>query len=91
MNILRTYNWSIVTKYFICTMVSGKSCLKYEMRSYNEMVLIQTKHINEDNQELNYLRNKVVKTAMLYSSRRNLGCYYSEASGDFGREYIYQD
>ncbi|KAJ1265164.1 hypothetical protein BS78_08G058800 [Paspalum vaginatum] len=40
----------------------GKSCLKYEMRSYNEMVVIQMKQMSEDNQQLNYLKNKVVKT-----------------------------
>lgn len=40
----------------------GKSRLKYEMRSYNEMVVIQMKQMSEDNQQLNYLKNKMVKT-----------------------------
>ena len=41
---------------------SGKSRLKYEMRSHNEMVVAQMKQMSEDNQQLNYLKNKVVKT-----------------------------
>ncbi|KAL6641746.1 hypothetical protein ACP70R_019927 [Stipagrostis hirtigluma subsp. patula] len=40
----------------------GKSRLKYEMKSYNEMVVVQMKQMSEDNQQLNYLKNKVVKT-----------------------------
>jgi aminoglycoside phosphotransferase len=32
------------------------------MRSYNEMVVIQMKQMSEDNQQLNYLKNKMVKT-----------------------------
>ncbi|CAL4896574.1 unnamed protein product [Urochloa decumbens] len=40
----------------------GKSRLKYEMRSYNEMVVIPMKQMSEDNQQLNYLKNKMVKT-----------------------------
>lgn len=40
----------------------GKSRLKYEMRSYNEMVVMQMKQMSEDNQQLNYLKNKMVKT-----------------------------
>ncbi|KAK3136323.1 hypothetical protein QOZ80_5BG0431680 [Eleusine coracana subsp. coracana] len=40
----------------------GKSRLKYEMKSYNEMVVAQMKQMSEDNQQLNYLKNKVVKT-----------------------------
>jgi len=43
-------------------MISGKTRLKYEMRSYNEMVVIPMKQMSEDNQQLNYLKNKVVKT-----------------------------
>ncbi|KAF0888595.1 hypothetical protein E2562_016064 [Oryza meyeriana var. granulata] len=39
----------------------GKSRLKYEMRSYNEMVVTQMKQMSEDNQQLNYLKNKMVK------------------------------
>lgn len=40
----------------------GKSRLKYEMRSHNEMVVEQMKLMSEENQQLNYLKNKVVKT-----------------------------
>ncbi|XP_048544462.1 protein SUPPRESSOR OF GENE SILENCING 3 homolog [Triticum urartu] len=40
----------------------GKNRLKYEMRSHNEMVVAQLKQMSEDNQERNYLKNKVVKT-----------------------------
>ncbi|KAG2615259.1 protein SUPPRESSOR OF GENE SILENCING 3 homolog isoform X1 [Panicum virgatum] len=40
----------------------GKTRLKYEMRSYSEMVVIPMKQMSEDNQQLNYLKNKVVKT-----------------------------
>ncbi|RCV35895.1 hypothetical protein SETIT_7G276300v2 [Setaria italica] len=40
----------------------GKGRLKYEMRSYNEMVVIPMKQMSEDNQQLNYLKNKMVKT-----------------------------
>ena len=32
------------------------------MRSHNEMVVAQMKQMSEDNQQLNYLKNKVVKT-----------------------------
>jgi hypothetical protein len=32
------------------------------MKSYNEMVVVQMKQMSEDNQQLNYLKNKVVKT-----------------------------
>ncbi|KAG8093469.1 hypothetical protein GUJ93_ZPchr0012g20265 [Zizania palustris] len=40
----------------------GKTALKYEMKSYNEMVVAQMKQMSEDNQQLNYMKNKVVKT-----------------------------
>ncbi|XP_006664413.2 protein SUPPRESSOR OF GENE SILENCING 3 homolog [Oryza brachyantha] len=39
----------------------GKSRLKFELRSYNEMVVTQLKQMSEDNQQLNYLKNKMVK------------------------------
>ncbi|PKA66755.1 Protein suppresor of gene silencing 3 like [Apostasia shenzhenica] len=39
----------------------GKSRLKFEMRSYQEMVVIPMKQMSEDNQQLSYLQRKVVK------------------------------
>nr|XP_020165612.3 protein SUPPRESSOR OF GENE SILENCING 3 homolog [Aegilops tauschii subsp. strangulata] len=40
----------------------GKSCLKYDMRSYNEMVVVGMKQMSLDNQRLNHMKNRVVKT-----------------------------
>ncbi|ESW09828.1 hypothetical protein PHAVU_009G159600 [Phaseolus vulgaris] len=37
----------------------GKSRLKFDMRSYQEMVVHQIRQMNEDNQQLIYLKNKV--------------------------------
>ncbi|XP_020688580.2 protein SUPPRESSOR OF GENE SILENCING 3 homolog [Dendrobium catenatum] len=39
----------------------GKSRLKFDVRSYQEMVVIPMKQMSEDNQQLTYLKNKVVK------------------------------
>ena len=32
------------------------------MRSHNEMVVVQMKQMSEDNQQLHYMKNKVVRT-----------------------------
>ncbi|KAL1540860.1 Protein SUPPRESSOR OF GENE SILENCING [Salvia divinorum] len=42
----------------------GKSKLKYEMRSYQEMVVKQMKQMSDDNQQLMWFKNKVVKEQM---------------------------
>lgn len=39
----------------------GKLRLKYDMRSYQEMVVNPMKQMSEDNQQLLWLKNKVVK------------------------------
>nr|XP_019708275.1 protein SUPPRESSOR OF GENE SILENCING 3 homolog [Elaeis guineensis] len=39
----------------------GKSRLRYDVRSYQEMVVIPMKQMSEDNQQLIWLKNKVVK------------------------------
>jgi hypothetical protein len=39
----------------------GKTRLKYDMKSYQEMVVNQIRQISEDNQQLLYFKNKVVK------------------------------
>ena len=41
----------------------GKSRLKYDIRSYQEMVVHQIRQMNEDNQQLLYFKNKAVKGA----------------------------
>ncbi|KAI7757383.1 hypothetical protein M8C21_001912 [Ambrosia artemisiifolia] len=42
----------------------GKSKLKFEMVSYQEKVVNQLKQMNEDNQQLQWYKNKVVKEQM---------------------------
>lgn len=44
------YNWFL-----------GKSKLKFDMRSYQEMVVSKMKQMSEDNQQLIWFKNKVVK------------------------------
>jgi hypothetical protein len=39
----------------------GKTRLKYDMKSYQEMVVNQIRQMSEDNQQLLYFKNKVVK------------------------------
>ncbi|XP_057777290.1 protein SUPPRESSOR OF GENE SILENCING 3-like [Salvia miltiorrhiza] len=39
----------------------GKAKLKYEMRSYQEVVVKQMKQMSDDNQQLTWFKNKVVK------------------------------
>lgn len=41
--------------------VSGKTRLKYDMRSYQEVVVSQMKQMSEENQQLVYFRNKNVE------------------------------
>ncbi|XP_027332836.1 protein SUPPRESSOR OF GENE SILENCING 3 [Abrus precatorius] len=41
----------------------GKSRLKYDMRSYQEMVVHQIRQMSEDNQQLLYFKNKAVRGA----------------------------
>lgn len=42
----------------------GKSRLKFELRSYQEMVVNQMKQMGEDNQQLIFFKNKVAKEQM---------------------------
>ncbi|EPS60058.1 hypothetical protein M569_14748, partial [Genlisea aurea] len=42
----------------------GKSRLKYEMKSYKEMVVNQLKQMNEDNQKLAWYKNRAVNEKM---------------------------
>ena len=53
-NILDKYYWYIYN-------FSGKSKLKFEMRSYQEMVESKIKHINDDSQQLGYFKDKIAK------------------------------
>lgn len=48
-------------KFLTSTETSGKSRLKYDLRSYQEMVVIPMKQMSEDNQQLVWLKNKVIK------------------------------
>ena len=45
-------------RFLICL---GKSKLKFELVSYQERVVNQLKQMNEDNQQLNYYKNKIAK------------------------------
>ncbi|KAI4299018.1 hypothetical protein L6164_032514 [Bauhinia variegata] len=47
---------------------SGNSKLKFEMKSYQEMVESKIKHINEDSQQLNYFKHKAANTRVLAKS-----------------------
>ncbi|XWS33072.1 hypothetical protein CRYUN_Cryun22dG0047100 [Craigia yunnanensis] len=46
----------------------GKSRFKFEMRSYQEMVVKQIRQMSEDNQQLIFYKNKVVKEQRLKSA-----------------------
>jgi hypothetical protein len=41
---------------------SGKSRLKYDMRSHNEMVVLQMKQMSEENQQLHFMKKRMIKT-----------------------------
>ncbi|KAL1567907.1 Protein SUPPRESSOR OF GENE SILENCING [Salvia divinorum] len=49
----------------------GKSKLKYELRSYQEMVVKQMKQMGDDNQQLMWFKNKVVKEQLSKKALEN--------------------
>ncbi|KAK7246834.1 hypothetical protein RIF29_41704 [Crotalaria pallida] len=56
----------------------GRSRLKFEMRSYQEMVESNIKDINEDSRQLNYYKNKMVKEQMKSQVPKDSFCEASE-------------
>ncbi|KAM0897801.1 hypothetical protein ACQ4PT_022316 [Festuca glaucescens] len=52
----------------------GKSRLKYDMRSHNEMVVVQMKQMSEENQQLHSMKNRVVKTEQYKKSVEESFC-----------------
>ncbi|KAK7246831.1 hypothetical protein RIF29_41701 [Crotalaria pallida] len=56
----------------------GKSKLKFDMRSYQEMVESKIKDINEDSQQLGYYMNKVAKVQMKSQLLEDTLCTVSE-------------
>ncbi|XP_022774792.1 protein SUPPRESSOR OF GENE SILENCING 3-like [Durio zibethinus] len=56
----------------------GKSRLKFEMRSYQEMVVKQIRQMSEDNQQLIFYKNKVAKEQKLKSALEESFGFVSE-------------
>jgi hypothetical protein len=54
-------NYMLMCSYLFSSESVVKERLKYEMRSYQEMVVKQIRQMSEDNQQLLYFKNKVVK------------------------------
>ncbi|KAK4409293.1 protein SUPPRESSOR OFSILENCING 3 [Sesamum angolense] len=60
----RSKIWTTLTSILKVHKCLGKSNLRHEMRSCQEMFLNQMKHMNEDNQQLIWFRNKVAEEQM---------------------------
>ncbi|KAL0362321.1 UNVERIFIED_CONTAM: protein SUPPRESSOR OFSILENCING 3 [Sesamum calycinum] len=60
----RSKIWTTLTSILKVHKCLGKSNLRHEMRSCQDMFLNQMKHMNEDNQQLIWFRNKVAEEQM---------------------------